>query len=44
MTAFTRFLRYWLSLMKYSTLKVPHLRFAKDLIEILYMSAVIHIS
>ena len=33
MTASARFLKHWLSLMRYSTLKVPHLCFAKDLIE-----------
>ena len=44
MTALARFLKYWLSLMRYSTLKVPHLCFAKHLIETLYMPVVIHIS
>ena len=33
MAASARFLMYWLSLMGYSTLKVPPLYFTKDLIE-----------
>ena len=33
MTASAKFLKYWLTLMRYSTLKIHHLYFAKDLIE-----------
>ena len=33
MTASARFLKYWLSLMRYSTLKSSSFIFAKDLIE-----------
>ena len=43
MAALERFLKYWLSLMRYSALKSSSFMstFAKDLIETLYMSVVI---
>ena len=39
MTAFARFPKYWLSLVRYSTLKSPSFILCQNLIETLIMSA-----
>ena len=44
MTAFARFLKYWLSLIRYSTLKSSLFMFNQILIETSYAPVVIYIS
>ena len=44
MTAFARFPKYWLSLIRYSTLKSLSFMFCKNLIETSYAFVVIYIS
>ena len=44
MTAFARFPKYWLSLIRYSTLKSSSFMFNQNLIETSYAPVVIYIS
>ena len=44
MTAFARFSKYWLNLIRYSTLKSSSYMFSQNLIETLYAPVAIYIS